>query len=63
MHQWKVYAQSATTTTVELRNSGGVTLNSMTVSIPSGASRITLNWNIAAGSNYQITRTGTASLS
>ncbi|MBK9046920.1 MAG: T9SS type A sorting domain-containing protein [Bacteroidetes bacterium] len=58
----KVYAQSATTTTVELRNSGGVTLNSMTVSIPSGASRITLNWNIPAGSNYQITRTGSASL-
>ncbi len=58
----KVYANAATSTTVELRNSSGTLLNSATFSIPSGASRINLNWTIPTGSDYQLTRSGSASL-
>jgi hypothetical protein len=58
----KVYAQAATSTTVELRNSTGTLLNSLVANIPIGESRITLNWNIPAGSNYQLTRSGSAAL-
>ncbi len=58
----KVYAQSATTTTVELRNSSGTLLNSQAASIPSGESRITLNWPITAGNDLRLTRAGSASL-
>jgi hypothetical protein len=58
----KVYAQAATSTTVELRNSMNVLLNSVTVSIPSGESRITLNWPVATGTDLRLTRSGAASL-
>ncbi|MDQ3051718.1 MAG: T9SS type A sorting domain-containing protein [Bacteroidota bacterium] len=58
----KVYAQSATSTTVELRNSTGALLNSQVASIPAGESRITLNWPITAGSDLRLTRSGSASL-
>jgi hypothetical protein len=58
----KVYAQSATNTTVELRSSTGTLINSQAVSLPSGESRITLNWNIPAGSSYRLTRSGSAAL-
>lgn len=58
----KVYASAATSTTVELRNSSGTLLNSQVASIPAGESRITLNWSIPAGTDYRLTRAGTASL-
>ncbi len=58
----KVYASAATSTTVELRNSAGTLLNSQVANIPAGESRITLNWTIPAGTDYQLTRSGTASL-
>ncbi len=58
----KVYAQTATATTVELRNSSGTLINSQTVNLPSGESRITLNWNIPVGMDYRLTRSGSAAL-
>lgn len=58
----KVYAQSATSTTVELRNSAGTLLNSQVASIPAGESRITLNWPVSAGTDLRLTRSGSASL-
>lgn len=58
----KVYAQSATSTTVELRNSANTLLNSKVVSLPAGESRITLNWPITAGTDLRLTRSGSASL-
>ncbi len=57
-----MYAQTATTTTVELRNSAGTLINSKVASIPSGESRITLNWPILAGSDLRLSRSGSASL-
>lgn len=58
----KVYAQSAASTTIELRNSSGTLLQSLAANIPSGESRITLNWSIPAGTGYRLTRAGNASL-
>jgi hypothetical protein len=58
----KVYAQSATSTTVEMRTSSGTLVNSVVANIPAGESRITLNWNVTAGTNYRLTRSGSASL-
>jgi PKD repeat protein len=40
--------------TVELRSSAGTVLQSLVVNIPTGTNRITLNWDIPAGTNYQI---------
>lgn len=58
----KLYASAAVNTTIELRNSSGTLLQSKAVSIPSGESRVTLNWNIPAGTGYRLTRAGSASL-
>ncbi len=40
--------------TVELRSSGGTVLQTITVNIPTGTNRITLNWDIPVGTNYQL---------
>ena len=58
----KVYASTASSTTVELRSSSGALLNSQVASIPTGESRITLNWSVPAGTDYRLTRSGTTSL-
>ncbi len=56
-----VYAGTAGNRTIELRSSAGALLQSVTVNIPVGQSRVTLNFDIAAGTNYRLgTLTGSA---
>ena len=53
-----VSVQVRTTTagnrTIELRNSAGTVLQTITTNIPTGTNTVTLNWNIPAGTNYQL---------
>lgn len=58
----KVYANGAGNRTVELRNSGGTVLQSAVINIPDGESRITLNFNITPGTQYQLAINGTPNL-
>ncbi len=50
----KVFANGAGNRTIELRDAGGIVLQSTTVNIPNGESRVTLNYSIAPGSDYQL---------
>lgn len=50
----KVYATGAGNRLIELRDGGGGILDSVTAMVPSGESRITLNFQVAKGSNYQL---------
>ncbi|MCF8461600.1 MAG: M4 family metallopeptidase [Flavobacteriales bacterium] len=50
----KVYAQGAANRTIELRNAGGTVLQSATVNIPNGESRVTLNFNLPVGTALQL---------
>ena len=58
----KVYAQTATATTIELRNSANTLLQTINVNVPSGESRVNLNWSITPGTGYRLTRAGSAAL-
>jgi hypothetical protein len=58
----KVYAQGTANRTIELRNSSGTVLQSITVSIPDGESRVTLNFNVPVGTNMQLGGSGTSNL-
>ncbi len=49
-----VYAGAAGNRTIEVRNSGGTLLNTLTANLPQGGSRITLNFNLAAGNGYTL---------
>lgn len=55
-----VDAGAAGNRTIELRNSVGTVLQSATVPVPAGQSRVTLNFNVPAGVDLQL---GTAGLS
>ena len=58
----KVYAGAAGNRTIEVRNSSGQALNpplDTVINIPAGASRITLNFNIPAGTGLQLRCTST----
>ena len=59
-----VYANGAGNRTVELRNNTGAVINSATINIPDGTSRIDLNFMIAPGIDYQlgVDATGTIDL-
>jgi len=50
----KVYANSAGMRNVEVRNSAGVGLVSTNINIPAGESRITLNFDVPVGTDYQL---------
>lgn len=50
----EVYAGSAGNRTVELRNSNGAVLQSKVVNIPAGTHRITLDFDISVGVDYQL---------
>ena len=50
----KVYAFGAGNRTVELRNAGGTVLQSATINIPNGESRITLNFDLPVGTDLQL---------
>ena len=50
----KVYSTVSSSRTIELRDASGNILQSATVSVPVGEHRITLNFNISPGSDYQL---------
>ena len=50
----KVYASGSSYRTIELRNANSTVLETATIFIPDGESRIQLNWEIPAGTNYQL---------
>lgn len=50
----KVYANGAGNRTIQLRSSAGSVIRSLTTNVPNGESRITLDWNIPVGANYQL---------
>lgn len=50
----KVNADGGGNRVIELRNQNGNVLQSTTVNIPNGESRVTLNFEVAAGTNYQL---------
>jgi len=58
----KVYAQSAGNRTVQLRNSSGTTLQTVTLYMPAGESRVTLNFDVPVGNNLRLVATGTPNL-
>lgn len=49
-----VYAGAAGNRTIEVRNSGGTLLNTLTTNLPAGGSRVTLNFSLAAGTGYTL---------
>ncbi len=57
-----VYAQSSGNRTITLMNSSGTTLASATVNIPTGQSRVTLNFDIPVGTNFELGIQGTTNL-
>jgi len=50
----KVYSASTGNRTIYLRNASGSTIDSRTINIPSGESRITLDFNVPAGTGLQL---------
>ncbi|HAE31940.1 MAG TPA: hypothetical protein DCF89_12555, partial [Flavobacteriales bacterium] len=50
----EVYADGAGNRTIELRDNGGTVINSITANIPSGTSRVNLNFNVTPGTDYQL---------
>ena len=52
-----VYADEGGSVTVELQDEDGTTLETFTETVPAGASRIDLNFNISVGYNYQLVAT------
>ncbi len=49
-----VIAQGAGNRTIELRNSSGVVIESLIVNIPNGASTVTLDFDLAVGSDWEL---------
>lgn len=50
----KVYTDSAGVRIIEVKNSGGTVVASLSVNIPADTSRVTLNFNLAPGTGYSI---------
>ncbi len=57
-----VYTQTAGNRLIELKDASGATLQSITANIPTGASRVTLNFDIPIGANYQLVAPANCSL-
>ncbi len=49
-----VYANGAGNRIFQLRNSGGTVLSTLTVNVPAGGSRVTLNFPLTIGTGYQL---------
>tara|TARA_R110002049_G_scaffold200971_1_gene371665 strand:- start:1385 stop:4921 length:3537 start_codon:yes stop_codon:yes gene_type:complete len=49
-----VYAASTGNRTIQLRNSNGAILQSKVVNIPTGTQRVTLDFDVPVGTNYQL---------
>lgn len=58
----EVNAQTQGTRTIELQNSSGVVLQSATVNIPAGISRITLNFNLPTANGLRLVGPASAAL-
>jgi PKD repeat protein len=50
----KVYAQGAGPRTIYLDDNNGNTINTITVNVPDGESRVTLNFDIQPGTDYEL---------
>lgn len=57
----EVEANTAGNRTIQLQDSAGVMLQTTTVNLPAGISRVTLNWNCAPG-KYRLAGTGTTDM-
>ncbi len=57
-----VYANSAGNRTFELRDVSGTVMQSVTANVPSGSSRVALNFNVAGGADYQLGVAGSNNL-
>lgn len=57
-----VYATGAGNRTITLNNSTGTVLQTATINIPNGSSRITLNFPLTVGTGYQLAVGGTPNL-
>lgn len=49
-----VYANGAGNRTFELQNSAGAVISTLTVNVPTGGSRVTLNFPLTAGTGYRL---------
>jgi bacillolysin len=49
-----VYANTAGTRTIELRNSANAVLNTLTISLTTGTNVVNLNFNVSTGTGYQL---------
>ncbi|HRD54737.1 MAG TPA: hypothetical protein PKY96_19035, partial [Flavobacteriales bacterium] len=58
----KVYASGAGSRTVQVLNSSGALVESRTVNVPAGESRITLDIELPVGTQYLIKISGTVNL-
>ena len=58
----RVFADGAGNRTIRLRNSANQVLAQTTVNIPNGDSRVTLNFNVPAGTDHQLQTQGGADL-
>jgi len=54
-----LYAQAAGSITINVTNSASTVVNTATVSVPAGGSRVTLNFPLTVGTGYTIAWTGT----
>jgi len=57
-----VSASAAGSVTITMANSGGVTVNTATVNVPAGGSRVTLNFPLTVDTGYLMTYTSTIEL-
>ncbi|MFN7013690.1 MAG: T9SS type A sorting domain-containing protein, partial [Bacteroidia bacterium] len=57
-----VYADVAGVRNIELRSSTGTMMANLSVNIPAGQSRVTLNFNVPQGNNFQLALTSGGSL-
>jgi Zn-dependent metalloprotease len=57
-----VYSGASGNRTIELRDNVGTVLQTTTVNIPNGTSTVTLNFNVAPGTNYQLGVSSTSAI-
>ncbi len=57
-----VYASGSGNRTIQLKNSNGNILQTLTINIPNGQNTVTLNFNIPAGTNMRLSVSGTSNL-
>lgn len=58
----KVFAQSGGNRTIQLRNSSGTTLKTVTLFVPAGESRVTINFDVPVANNLRLVCAGTPNL-